>query len=797
MSAISSQIALQVFQQAFLRLAKEVNSDLSYPVSSAFESSIQKSQDHFRWPNEQSKLSPLRLIFDSIKLKNGGGGENFWPAWKIVDTDPLVPYPVSKIKATSDLEALKLEIKNVLDALNTNEDDWKNLSLLSLILEKYGSYVSFGESDASFFDLVKMTAAVASASGDTLNAKDLCLIAGEISGIQPFIYTIASDGALKSLRARSFLLELITEEVVQQLLSQLKLPRTNVIYAGASKCYILAPAHDSVNKTVTAIKDAFNNWFLKEYQGRIFLGLDSHCFPASDVGLPVFANHWQTAIKLLHHQKNRKFDTQISNLLKAKNAHEPCKVCHRDDVKRLANLNKDDPTSVNACETCRRIFRLGRQLLQVKAIVRSQKSPITPTRLRFKLGSGRVFYNLFDSPEEALRAADGKPILLVNNWDIEYYKTSNVYPLLLGNYAKPSKSEFDDTADIPKASSITAAEMADQSKGIKRVGYLRMDVDRLGQIFANGLNKSYTLPKLSGLSRQMSYFFKVYLNSLAKKRSANLPKDYRQLTNPTINAPPVANDNLLFIYAGGDDLFVSGAWNEVVEFGFDVYQSFRAYTGQHSGITLSGGISLSVPKYPLYQSADDSGDAESTAKGNGRDSLTLFGQTFKWQQWLGYEDTKVSDISVIPDKIRSYLKDDSLLELYGILPFVNILNQVNNLPHSFVQNLLVTAQLQEQHVKARKEKTRKALKQPANNTDKTQLKEKMREDIRDIQYFLHLPRVAYTLARLPNSTQKAQDMKRVTSSLKSPYNAPYFRAIATWLDLLNRSSNQSKGDNVR
>jgi CRISPR-associated protein Csm1 len=55
-----------------------------------------------------------------------------------------------------------------------------------------------------------------------------------------------------------------------------------------------------------------------------------------------------------------------------------------------------------------------------------------------------------------------------------------------------------------------------------------------------------------------------------------------------------------------------------------------------------------------------------------------------------------------------------------------------------------------------------------------------------MRYFLHLPRVAYTLARVPNSVKEMENFDALRTSLKSPYNAPYFRAIATWLDLLNR-----------
>jgi CRISPR-associated protein Csm1 len=58
---------------------------------------------------------------------------------------------------------------------------------------------------------------------------------------------------------------------------------------------------------------------------------------------------------------------------------------------------------------------------------------------------------------------------------------------------------------------------------------------------------------------------------------------------------------------------------------------------------------------------------------------------------------------------------------------------------------------------------------------------------RDIRYFLHLPKIAYTLTRLPNHVLEKTDFEPVRISLKSPYNAPYFRAIATWIELLNRS----------
>ena len=298
-----------------------------------------------------------------------------------------------------------------------------------------------------------------------------------------------------------------------------------------------------------------------------------------------------------------------------------------------------------------------------------------------------------------------------------------------------------------------------RSPCIPRIGYLRMDVGRLGQIFVKGLGNNQTLPRLAALSRQMSYFFKVYLNSLAENRQDNLPKPSETVKCLTQKH----RSNLVFIYAGGDDLFVSGTWNEVVEFAFDVYQCFRVYTGKNPDITLSGGISLVDIKFPLYQAADESGDAEDAAKGNGRDSLSLFGQVFKWDEWLGIED-----ITVIDEEIRKYLSIETVPELFCTFSFVKRLNQSEiNYSRNFIRNLLITAQVQEQMIKEIKNKT---------------------PDYKNaIRYYLHLPKVASTLARLPNHVREQTNFIPVRTSLKSPYNAPYFRAIATWLDLLNRS----------
>ena len=754
--------ALQVFQQAVkilaewaeFKLPSECTCQAEYPV-------VSRVRDILRWRSED-KPQPLRLLFDGVSLDRGQDKVHYWQAGAIADRHPTIPYPQPSPPAPQELTALKQEIQQALEIITAA--DWQNLSLLTLILEKCGAYVSFGESDIALVDVARTTAAVAAAITDN---PELSLVAGDLSGIQKFIYTISSGGALKSLRARSFYLELVTEEVVCQLLSALNLPRTNVIYAGGGNLYILAAAGNETKKEVIQVRQQVNKWLLHEFQGKVFLALDCLTFPLEDVANKEFADYWSKVTGQLALQKSQKFAEQITEFIQLRDCDETCRVCHRDDAAILEQLNPNEPDSVLACDTCCSMFRLGSRLLEVEAIVRSHQQHIAGAShtLSFQLPAtsqrlaANIYYHLFPTWKQIV--PDSDTVLLVNDWTVEHYQFRHFrqpVPLLLGNYGQRSQQAPENPQE--PAGFMRASEMAEVAEGIERVGYLRMDVDRLGQIFAKGLGENQTLPRLAGLSRQMSYFFKVYLDSLARSRQDNLPKTDKKIKCLTQSDRP----NLLFIYAGGDDLFVSGAWNEVVEFGFDVYQCFRAYTGWHPDITLSAGIGIADAKFPLYQAANESGEAEEAAKSNGRDSLGLFKEKFKWSEWLGIED-----IAVIDKEIINYLKEETLPGLWGVFPFVEQLNnQLEiNYSRSFVRNLLLTAQIQEQMLE--------------------KMKESPIEEQRAIRYYLHLPKIAYTLARLPSAVREHQDFVPVRTSLKNPYNAPYFRAIATWIEFLNRS----------
>lgn len=136
--------------------------------------------------------------------------------------------------------------------------------------------------DISLFDHSKLTAALGCCIWEYLNAqgvtdyrerlftqaasfyqeKAFLLYSIDISGIQDFIYSIADDGALKALRARSFYLELLMEHLVDTILGRIGVSRANCIYCGGGHAYLLLANTEQTIKTLTAFESNINGWFL-------------------------------------------------------------------------------------------------------------------------------------------------------------------------------------------------------------------------------------------------------------------------------------------------------------------------------------------------------------------------------------------------------------------------------------------------------------------------------------------------------------------------------------------------------
>lgn len=168
----------------------------------------------------------------------------------------------------------------------------------------------------------------------------------------------------------------------------------------------------------------------------------------------------------------------------------------------------------------------------------------------------------------------------------------------------------------------TLEETADHASGIRRIGVLRADVDNLSDAFIRGFEAKYdTLSRKTVLSGGLSLFFKFYINYFLSNGQKKLmdKEDERAIT---------------IVYSGGDDVFVIGSWDDVVGFAIDLHNEFFNFT--QGKLTLSAGMGIYPPKYPVSRLAYEVGALEDCAKENGKDSVTLFDGkfTFKWDTFI-------------------------------------------------------------------------------------------------------------------------------------------------------------------
>lgn len=151
--------------------------------------------------------------------------------------------------------------------------------------------------------------------------------------------------------------------------------------------------------------------------------------------------------------------------------------------------------------------------------------------------------------------------------------------------------------------------------GSTNLSILRMDVDGLGKRFITGFD---SIIQYKAFSKRMVDFFELETKKIQQEATFK----------PYLN----------IIYAGGDDLFVVGRWDKVIDFAERIRQETEKRFG-NEGITISGGIAIVQPKFPIAKAAELAGDAENAAKqfNNGeKNAFHMLGKTISWDKEFDY-----------------------------------------------------------------------------------------------------------------------------------------------------------------
>ncbi len=479
------------------------------------------------------------------------------------------------------------------------------------LLEKYTTFIPSmmgEENDISLYDHLRTTSAIALCMylyhNNELDKdikdrifdrkeKKYLLIGGDVSGIQDFIYTVSSKGALKYLRARSAYLELLTEDVVVEIVRRLNITRANVIYCGGGHFYILAPNTDDAKKAIEEVRAEVNKWLFGKFKGKLYLAIDYVELSGENLANLKINDKsiWKVIGKRLKITKNRKFLDILNNSSElfekgySKNTFS-CDVCKSYVPEKFT---EDD---LEVCEICRDLLRLGKDLPRIDAFVRwnpdKKLRELYPSvELPFS-----VFYGVYEIEKNVQDIPKGALIFVKNSFGLDdIYCEHKTIPYFVSDYVITNGYEIKNFDKLSK-----------EAIGVEKIAVLKMDVDNLGRIFSEGLPEDKrSLSRYATLSRFMNHFFKNCIRLIAKRdmhvvsllKSRDLPK----LTNN-------GKRNLVVVYSGGDDLFIVGAWNDVFEVAFEIRELFGEYVGWNPNLTISAGFAIFDPKYPLYRMAE-------------------------------------------------------------------------------------------------------------------------------------------------------------------------------------------------
>ena len=515
--------------------------------------------------------------------------------------------------------------------------------------------------DVSLFDHSRITAAIAvclhkdeveesefnrllealrTGDKEALKAPRFLLVGGDVSGVQDFIYTITSSGAAKGLRGRSFYLQLLNQVVARFLLRKLGLPFLNIVYIGGGNFYFLAPL--SVKNMLEGLRREVARRLIAVHKGDVYLALDAVDVSPLDFIIEEGGeepSRWAAKVNELFGRLNRAKERRFAELGTGMywEVFEPqgkgglpeeegkprfCQICQEEDGVR------EDEDGVRRCELCRSFGKLGSKIASAEWLVLGEVEPEEP-------GEGPWDY------ERALRlfGVVAMPAGRVEDAQIEGAERIIAYRLRKSDFLIEPEDEveraygFDFQAravpHTPKGEIADFSDITQASKGMKRLGVLRMDVDNLGRLLSEGLGWKASASRLATMSFMLSAFFKGWLGEICRDFNESNEDEKKGLVYLT--------------YSGGDDLFLVCSWNLAPVLARRIREDFAKFTCDNRNVTISAGIAVVPEKYPVYKAAElakialDEEAKEVRRRRNGylaiKDAISFLGKPLGWEEF--------------------------------------------------------------------------------------------------------------------------------------------------------------------
>jgi CRISPR-associated protein Csm1 len=558
-----------------------------------------------------------------------------------------VYYGLQPLEFTEDLKTLKpvqektcteADYENLLDKLKVELESLKQIyaragsSLaysvtLAEVLRKYLFFCPSApsveaEPSNSLYEHSRMVAALSVCLKRT--SSGFTVIYGDVGGIQRFVYgQRVYKGALKSLRGRSLYITMLSDAIAKHLLLTLDLPHVNLIYSSGGNFMLVSELLGEERKK--ALLQEVNNFLLKRHEGllRVSLGF-------ADVDLrnggerSRISNAIAGALRSARRGKERVFYDLLRDnyelFFKPKKARSDmvCDSCGLEvDTKARtqrvqSSVESDEP---NLCSNCEGLVRLAKEVASAKYLVEVwmddgyMLSTFSGDVLNFTADGLRLAYVFVERLDEIdwLRGKNGVKLVWVkrlNNTDFlseaeNFMKSLGGLDVAFGFSTVPTHTPLNEEGDI-----MSFDDLAERSEGQKLIGFLKLDLDRIGQLVEKHSEK---FSGLATVSQLLSFIMEGAVNVVAES--------YR---------------NVYLIYSGGDDLLAVGSWSDVVDFAEKLSVELEKLVG--GWLSFTAAITVEEPKAPVKVVMDSLGSYLLSAK-YVKDCISVGNERLRWENF--------------------------------------------------------------------------------------------------------------------------------------------------------------------
>lgn len=576
-----------------------------------------------------SNLMPLISIFSKI------GETKKELGYKLDKLSYNNLMPVDRENIIIDQKSYEKILEDFLENIKYVNNYDKLLNLCEIYFSSVPILTSDYMNDISIYDYSRTTVAIASAlyidylqgwldedriykirdwiterREDMSKNKIFIILEGDLSGIQNFIFNIPSKKASRSLKGKSVYLFLLGRYTADYIIRDIGLTPASILYMGGGNFQILLPM--SSKEKIEKIREYIASILWEIHKGDITLNLDWYETSIEEILSFEEANRrLKEKIEIKKLQKFKEIKDMYERIFLPEEEivleGESCSVCGRKS--RYVYENQ------NLCPICNSLIELSDSLKDAKFLLEF-KCEKTNNRSSIYDFFRALGYDI--SFSKKLTPAD--KIFVLNDFEL----SKDGYSLdgfVLGSFNLPNK-EFEEIADASRIKVDEKTKIGDD-----KLAYLKMDVDNLGRIFSELSNpgqkhKGISLAKIRALSNRLDLFFSGYIISYLKE----FDKD---------------NEYLYPVFVGGDDLFIIGSWNKVIELAQDIREKFGEYTGRNPLFTISAGISLFKPDYPVIRASRDVEEELDRAKTflyqdekkPSKDKICILGEVLKWKEY--------------------------------------------------------------------------------------------------------------------------------------------------------------------